>query len=337
MGYRRVIITEFGGPNVLKIVEEAALPGPQPGEVRVRVLAAGAAFTDTMIRKGMYPDVREKPPFSLGYDMVGVVDELGDGVTKLKVGQRVADLTVIGAYSEYICLPESHLVPVPDELDSAEAVSLILSYVTAHQMLHRAAKIRPGQRILVHGAGGAVGTAMLQLGALLNLEMYGTASKSKHELVASLGATPIDYKSENFVEHILSKTGDGVDATFDPIGGDNFKRSFKVIRPGGMLVAYGFYNVVMGRGGNIPLDFLRLKLWNIMPNGRSTMFYSIGPWRKKHADWFYEDLVKMFNLLAQGRIKPVIGKRMPLVEAVRAHELIEQAAVQGKIVLMVSE
>ncbi len=189
MSYKRVVITEFGGPEVLGVVEEKALPEPQPEQVRVRVLATSAAFTDTMIRKGIYPDAKEKPPFSPGYDMVGVVDKLGAGVAKLKVGQSVADLTVVGAYSEYICLLESRLVHVPDGLDAAEAVSLILSYVTAYQMLHRSAEVQRGQRILVHGAGGAVGTALLQLGKLLDLEMYGTASKPKHELVASLGAT----------------------------------------------------------------------------------------------------------------------------------------------------
>ena len=225
MGYKRVVITEFGGPEVLKLVEEAALPEPGQGEARVKILVTSAAFTDTMIRKGMYPDVKEKPPFSPGYDMVGVVDKLGEKATRLEVGQRVAALTVIGAYSEYICLPKSHLVPVPEGVDEAEAVGLVLSYVTAYQMLHRAAKVNRGQRILIHGAGGAVGTAMLQLGKLLELEMYGTASKSKHELVAGLGATPIDYRGEDFVERILSKTGDGVDAAFDPIGGENFKRT----------------------------------------------------------------------------------------------------------------
>ena len=225
MGYKRVVITEFGGPEVLKLVEEAALPEPGQGEVRVKIVVTSAAFTDTMIRKGMYPDVKENPPFSPGYDLVGVVDKLGENATRLEVGQRVAALTVIGAYSEYICLPEGVLTPVPEGVDAAEAVSLVLSYVTAYQMLHRAAKVNKGQRILIHGAGGAVGTAMLQLGKLLELEMYGTASKSKHELVAGLGATPIDYKSEDFVERILSKTGDGVDAAFDPIGGENFKRT----------------------------------------------------------------------------------------------------------------
>lgn len=333
MGYRQVIITEFGGPEVLKVIEESLLPEPKPGEVRVKVLAAGAAFTDVMIRKGMYPDVKEKPPFSPGYDMVGVVDTLGEGVTRFRVGQKVADLTVTGAYAQYICLPESRLTLVPDGLDPAEAVSLVLSYVTAYQMLHRIAKIKRSNRILVHGAGGAVGTAMVQLGKLLDLEMYGTASRSKHELVARLGATPIDYKTENWVERVRNLTGDGIDAVFDPIGGDNFKKSFSVLRHHGILVAYGFYNAVMGKGGSIPLDFIRLKLWNILPKGRSTAFYSIGALRQKQPDWFSEDLTKLFDLLVQGKIKPVIAARIPLAEVRHAHELIETAEVQGKIVL----
>ncbi|NPV90174.1 MAG: zinc-binding dehydrogenase [Firmicutes bacterium] len=335
MRYKRVIITGFGGPEVLQVVEETALPEPEPGEVRIKVLAAGAAFTDVMIRKGMYPDVKEKPPFSPGYDLVGVVDKLGEGMTRFKVGQRVADLTVIGAYSEYLCLPADRLVPVPDGLDASEAVSVILAYVTAYQMLHRIAKVKARQRILIHGAGGAVGTAMLQLGRLLDLEMYGTASESKHGLIAQTGATPIDYRSEDWVTRLYDLTGDGVDFVFDPIGGVSFKQSLKAIRPGGKLVAYGFYNAVMGRGGSIPLDFIRVKLWNLLPNGRSTAFYSIGALRKKNPDWFAEDLSKLFALLGQGDIKPVIAARIPLVEARRAHELIEAAGAQGKIVLII--
>ena len=337
MSCKRVIITEFGGPDVLKIVEETALPEPKPGEVRVRVMATSACFTDTMVRKGIYYDLKKKPPFSPGYDLVGVVDKLGTGVTKLKIGQMVADLTVSGAYSEYMCRPESSLVPVPAGLDPAEAVSLVLSYVTAYQMLHRSAKVQRGQSILIHAAGGAVGTALLQLGKLFDLEMYGTASKPKHDLIASLGAVPIDYKSENFLTRIQTLASDGVDAAFDAIGGDNFKRSFKSLKRGGMLVAYGFYNNAMGKGGSVPVEFMQVKLWDILPNGRATTFYSIGALRKKHPDWFHADLTELFNLLAQSKIKPVIAKRMRLDEATHAHELIEQAAVQGKIVLIVSE
>jgi len=160
---------------------------------------------------------------------------------------------------------------------------------------------------------------------------------SINNLVAGLGATPIDYKSEDFGERIQELTANGVHAAFDPIGGDNFKRSFKLLKRGGTLVAYGFYDNAMGKGGNVPLEYMRVKLWDILPNGRSTAFYSIGALREKHADWFREDLTALFNLLAQGKIKPVIAERMPLAEAARAHELVERAAVRSKIVLIVGE
>ncbi len=334
MSYKHVMITEFGGPDVLKVVEEARLPQPTANEVRIKVQATSACFTDTLVRKGIYSDLKKKPPFPPGYDVVGVVDKVGTAVTLLKVGQTVADLTVSGAYTEYMCRSERSLVPVPDGLDPAEAVSLVLSYVTAYQMLHRLAKVQRGQTILIHGAGGAVGTALLELGKLIELKMFGTASKPKHDLVNELGGIPIDYRGEDFVERV----GVGsVDAAFDAIGGDNYKRSFKTLKKGGILVAYGFYNNAMGRGGNVPVDYMRVKLWDLLPNGRAASFYSIGPLRKKQPAWFREDLGTLFDLLAQGKIKPVIERRMKLTEAVEAHRLIEQAAVKGRIVMMVHD
>ncbi len=334
MSYKKVILNEFGGPEVLQVVEENTLPEPGADEVRVKVQAASATFTDTMVRKGIYYGFKEMPPLSPGYDMVGVMDKVGAGVTGLKVGQMVADLTVWGAYTEYMLRPADSLVPVPAGLDTAEAVSMVLSYVSAYQMLHRIAKVKRGQKILVHGAGGAVGTALLELGRLLDLEMYGTASKSKHELVKSLGATPIDYKSEDFVARVQALGG--VDAAFDAIGGDNFQRSFKSLNKGGTLVAYGFYNNAMGNGGNVPIEYMRVALSNILPNGRKAVFYSIGDLRKKNPEWFKEDLGTLFGLLKEGKIKPSIERRMKLEEAAQAHELIEQAAVRGRIVLMVN-
>jgi NADPH2:quinone reductase len=334
VAYKRVVITEYGGPEVLHVVEEPSLPEPEPGEVRVRVLATSAAFTDTMIREGNYPGIKEKLPFSLGYDMVGEIDALGEGVTGLSVGQRVAELTVTGAYTEFLCLPAGRLVPVPEDLDPAEAVSLVLSYVTAYQMLHRLAKIRVGQRILIHGAGGAVGTAMLQLGGRLDLEMYGTASAPKHGLVEALGGIPIDYKREDFVTRVLEATDDGVDAAFDGIGGGYFKRSFRTLRQKGTLVAFGFYSPWTEGGGSVPLDFARLTLWNLLPNGRSTAFYSIASWRNKHPDWFRDDLTTLFDLLGRDRISPAIADRMPLTAAADAHARVDRAGVQGKIVLI---
>ena len=334
MSYRKVIITEFGAPDVLEVVQEATLPEPAANQVRIKVLATSACFTDTMVRKGVYYNLKDKPPFPPGYDLVGVVDKIGAEVTSFKVGQTVADLTVIGAYTEYICRAEDSLVPVPDGLDPAEAVSLVLSYVTAYQMLHRSAKVQPGQTILIQGAGGAVGTALIELGALLDLKMVGTASKSKHELVESLGCSPIDYRSEDFLERVGEGT---VDAAFDAIDMETFKRSFKTLKKGGKFVAYGFYNNAMGKGGNVPLDYIRVKLWDWLPNGRSSTFYSIAEMRKKHPRWFREDLAALFEMLAQGKIKPAIERRMKLEEAAQAHVIIEQAAVKGRIVLLVNE
>jgi NADPH:quinone reductase-like Zn-dependent oxidoreductase len=333
MSYKRLVFSAFGGPEVLELVEEETLPEPARGEVRVKVSMTSASFTDIMIRKGKYPEVREKPPFSPGYDMIGEVDRVGEGIARFEPGQRVVGMPVIGGCSEYICLTADDLIPVPDELDTAEAVSLVLSYVTAYQLIHRAAGLKAGQRILIHGAGGAVGTALIQLGRLLELEIYGTASRAKRDLVSAQGAVPIDYQKEDFAERILSMGGDGPDAVFDPIGGENLKRSFRVLRRGGILLAYGFYRSVLGFDGSIPLDMLRLKLWNLLPNHRSAVFYSIGAMRRKHPDLFTRDLTALFDLLAQKRIAPVIEEIVPLSRAMEAYDRIEKGEVRGKLLI----
>lgn len=333
MSYRRAVITAHGGPEVLEIREEPVLPEPGPGQVRVKTLAAGVAFTDLMIRQGDYPGLKEKPPFTPGYDLVGEIDRVGPGVKDFAVGDRVAELTVVGAQAEYVCLEAEDLVRVPSELDPAEAVSLVLAYTTAYQMLTRTAEVEAGERILVHGAGGAVGTALVQLGKYLGLEVYGTASRPKHTLVTGLGARPIDYQRVDFVRVIQDLEEPGVDAVFDHLGGDHFQRSFKSLREGGRLVAYGFYNAAMDRGGSAAVDFLRLFSWNLLPNGKSAQFYSIAPWRKRHPGWFREDLEHLFTLCVQGDLQPVIGKRISLDELKEAHRWIAKARTQGKIVL----
>lgn len=337
MPYERVVITEFGGPDVLKVVTEDRLPEPKDAEVRIKVLATSAAFTDVMIRKGMYPDVKETPPFSLGYDLVGVVDKLGPRAARFTAGQRVADLTTVGAYSEYVCLPEDRLTAVPDGLDPAEAVGVILSFVAPYQMLHRVARIQAGQRILVHGAGGAVGTAMLQLARIAGAETLGVDIAAKLHLVEALGATAIESSADGLEARMQAAAGVGVDAVFDPLGGDSLNRSLHVLKPGGMLIAFGFHDAVLGKGGSMPLDFVRLKLWDLLPNGHATAFYSIGAMRRKHPNWFKRDLAHMFALLSAGDIAPVIARRMPFTEARRAHELIEAGEVEGKIVLTMGD
>jgi NADPH:quinone reductase-like Zn-dependent oxidoreductase len=336
MKYKRVVITRHGGPEVLQVVEDE-LPEPQIGQVRVKILAAGVANTDTMLRESNMPGLgAPSPPYSPGKELVGVVDKLGDGVSTVEVGQTVAScLTGFGAYSEFICAPETELTPAPPGLDPAEAVCLVANYAVAYQVLHRAAQVAPGERVLIHGAAGGIGTALLQLGRLAELEMYGTASTGKQELVANLGATPIDYKKEDFVERVFRLTGDGVDVVSDPIGGSYVRRSYKTLRPGGRLVVFGA--VSFAKDGMLKIlwnNMVLNKILNFIPDKRATMNYMMKGGAKNHSrpEWYPEDLSKLFDLLAQEKIRPIVT-RMPLVEAARAHELIGKASVKGKIVL----
>jgi NADPH:quinone reductase-like Zn-dependent oxidoreductase len=336
--YRHVVVEHTGGPGVMQVVEDA-LPAPRTGQVRVKILAADVSFSDVNIRRGRYPGA-PRPPFTPGYAMVGVVDQLGPGAeaSGLVVGQAVAALTFYGSYSQYLCLPAHELVPLPAELDPAKAVCLVLNYVAAYQMVHRVAHVARGERILVHGAAGGVGTAFLELGHLAGLEMYGTASTLKHDLVARLGATPIDYQSEDFVARVAALTsGRGVDAAFDPLGAAHLRQSVKAVRSGGTAVGYGFY-ATANRGGNIVLDvllqYLQVAVGALPPTRKHITFYDIRPLARKHPDWFRQDLIALFDLLAAGKLQPVIAARLPLEEVVRAHEQVEHAEVQGKLVLI---
>lgn len=335
MPYTRVRLNAFGGPEQMELETLPDLPEPGPGELRLRVLVTSAAFTDVMIRKGMYPDVKDKPPFTPGYDMVGLVDAAGPGAGLFRPGDRVADLTTTGAYAEYICLPEERLTPVPEGVSDTDALGMILSAVTPYQMLHRVAKLRAGDSLLIHGAGGAVGTMMLQLARAAGITAYGSDIAAKHELIRSLGATPLPADAPE--EALLAATGGGVDAVFDPLGADSLSRSLHALKPGGMLVAFGFQNEVLGRGGSIPVDFVKLKLWDWLPNGHATAFYSIGAMRRRHPDWFRSDLAALFAMLADGRIAPVVAEVLPLAEVQEAHARVEAGLVPGKLVLRVSE
>ena len=337
MRYKRVIISRKGRPEVLQVVEEE-LAEPGPGEARVKILTTGVAFADVAARKGMYPTA-PPIPFAPGYDIVGVVDKVGAGVSSLSVRQTIAALLPhFGGYAEFANVPQNLLVPVPDGLDPAEAVSVVLNYLTAHRMLHRSAQVKRGERILVHGAAGGVGTALLQLGKEAGLEMYGTASQGKHELVSSLGAMPIDHRSQDFIERIRNLTGDGVDAVFDGIGGKNLSRSYRILRKGGRLISFGFVGTLKGGGIGVPFTFARLFLFKLIPDGKKALFYGDTPrFVRKDNVWYRQTLAALLNLLAEGKIKPVVGERIPLFEAARAHDLMEKAATTGKIVLICSE
>jgi NADPH:quinone reductase-like Zn-dependent oxidoreductase len=336
MTYKRIVIPQSGGPEALQVVE-VDLPEPPPGEVRVKVLTVGVLLADVMWQGGKVPG-GPKPPFTPGYDLVGVVDKLGDDVSGPGVGQTVAAMIQPGGYTQYAFLPPEKLVPVPEGLDPSEVVCLTVNYMTGYQIFKRVAKLRPGQRVLVHGAAGGTGSALLDVGRVLGLEMYGTASKPKHDLVSSLGATPIDYRNEDFVERIRGLTGDGVDLVVDHIGGAHLKRSFQTLRAGGLLVSIASTAQVWGDSSTlaIMLGLLQLPLWNILPNKKSTTLFDLVAFNKKNPTWYAEDMKVLIGNLAEGEIKPVIAKRMPLVDARQAQELLLGAKVKGKIVLICS-
>jgi len=340
MTWTHVDIRAFGGVENLELVHEESLPEPGPGQVRVKVLSAGTGFTDCIIRRGQYVQVRDKPPFTIGYDWFGVVDELGEGVSGLRRGQFVADMPVIGGYTQYLCADAERLVVAPEGLDPAQAVCMILSYTTAYQMLTRVCRIPRGAKCLVHAAGGAVGTALLELGRLMGLEMYGTASQAKKSVVESMGATHIDYRSEDFVARSLALSEGGLDVVFDTIGAGNWSRSYRCLRRGGTLIAYGAMQVTTGeeRIPQLLLGFARLfVLWRMLPDGKHSTFYNIQSRREKRPQEFREDLQRLFAMLKDGKLQPAIAARLPLEQAAEAHRLIEAAQVNGKIVLMCAD
>src|SRR4051795_5239606 len=206
---KRVVVDHFGGPEVLKVVEDDD-PRPRAGEVAVRVLAAGVSFTDAQLRAGTYLGV-PRPPFTPGYELVGVVEELGPGCTRLRVGDRIGTLTVWGADAERVCVPEANAVEVPEDVDPAEILNLVFTYMTAYQLLHRTARVKQGETVLVHGAAGRVGTAVLELGAVAGFRMYGTCSARDRTAVERLGAVAIDYRTEDFLARVRELPGRGVD------------------------------------------------------------------------------------------------------------------------------
>jgi NADPH2:quinone reductase len=343
MRHKRIVVTHYGGPEALTIVEEDA-PAPKAGEVRVKVLAAGVSLPDILAREGVHPET-PRVPYTPGWDLVGTVDERGALVTGFEPGQTVAAMPIHGCYAQWVCIPQRKLVPVPAGLDAAEAVAVVLNYITAYQMLHRSVKGHGGQRMLIHGAAGGVGSAMLQLAKLAGVDMFGTCSAQGAAVVRELGGIPIDYVAVDFVKEIRRLAGDGVDAVFDGIGGDNLWRSREAVREGGRVVTYGFQSKMRGgrmavhSHGRHPIresaELAGFIFRNWLKPGRKSMVpYSIQWLMRFKPGWFRHDLLTLLDLLRAGKIKPLIAQRLPLEEARHAHEMLGRGGVLGKIVLL---
>jgi NADPH:quinone reductase-like Zn-dependent oxidoreductase len=323
------------GPESLRL-HLADIPVPPPGHARVRVEAAGASYGDLLFQRGVVPG-GPKPPFTPGCDVTGVVESVGSAVTGLHPGERVCALVVSGGYSAVINVPADRLVPVPDGLTAVQAAAIALNYFIAYQMLHRVAQVRSGQRILVHGASGGVGIALLQLTRLIgDVQVWGTCSFANLDVVRENGADPIDYREADFVR-VIRAAGGRLHAAFDHIGGTHFWRSYRLLRNGGQLVAYGQNSALRDDGKPDmrigAIGFLGgIAAPKLIPDGRRTAFYNAWSLDKKQPTAYREDLSAVLSLASEGKIAPRSTTVLPLEEANEAFRILEKGA-QGKIVL----
>ena len=320
MKYSKVVVSAFGEPDVLKVVEEE-LKSPSPGEVLVKVHAAGVARADCNRRGSDW--FEQVPPFSLGFDFAGKVESVGDGVTAFKVGQMVAGINEnLNSYAEYVYVSPEWIVPIAENADPAQAACLGLNYLVAAQCLWRLAKVRAGGRMLVLGASGGVGTALIELGKLAGLEVYGTAASEKISAIRELGAIPIDYQKEDLEQRIKDIE---FGAVFDCIFDKYFDLAYSRLRAGGKYVIVGF---------------------SVLPQEYDRLFEKIQAWsaRDDHErgelihynsllEPYVEELSPLADYLAMGKINPLVHERIPLHEAARAHQILESGVVTGKVVL----
>ena len=318
----QIVLEEAGGPERLTVRDEP-VPVPGPAQVLVRVEAAGVAFNDVTGRQGRNPG---RLPRVLGFDVVGEVVALGGGVTGVREGQRVAALVGTGGYSAYVAVDAERTVLVRSDVDAAEVDALVLNYVTAWQLLHRAAQVRAGQTILVLGAAGGVGSALLELARLDGVTVFGTASAARRAAVDSAGG------------HWIADVADlpsPVDAVFDPVGGPSLRSSRRVTRAGGVVVSFGFSFVVAAghsKYGGLARTVAALVRTRLTPGPRVRLF-QVDQNARKNLDAYRVDLTRLVELLTEGRIKPVVT-RMPLTAAAEAHRRLEAREVLGKLVLI---
>jgi NADPH:quinone reductase-like Zn-dependent oxidoreductase len=313
---------------VLRIIE---LPLPQPGprQLRVQIRAAGVGATDLMMLEGRY-QYAPPMPFVPGYEIAGVVEAIGSQVQNFRIGQRVAALTLHGGFAEYIVRDSEHFVPIPDGVSDIQAAASILNYVTAWQMIHRVASMRPGQTALVTGAAGGVGTAALQLLRLAGIKAYGAASAAKHAAIRGLGAVPIDYRQGRLDRLVRGFEPQGVDVVFDAVGGANVTPCIGALRTGGLLVGFGFMGV---KSKFATLTSVVKTILEARLRGRRGAFYGITMLYRKDPKPLREDLPKIFALIAEGSIDPLIDASFPLLAARQAIERLKAAPAAGKIVL----
>ncbi|MCG7206045.1 medium chain dehydrogenase/reductase family protein [Streptomyces arenae] len=321
-------------------IRHREIPVPGPGQIVVRMEATGVSFAEQQMRRGRYYD---QPPFPFvpGYDLVGTVVTAGEGVAPGLVGERVASLVKVGGWASHVLLDAADAVAVPAGIGAAEAETLVVNGITAWQMLHRKAGVREGGTVLVHGANGGVGTVLVQLAHAAGLRVIGTASARHHDALRELGVTPVDYRAEDVPARVRELAPGGVDAVFDHLGGRSVVDSWKLLAPGGTLVAYGSATTRDDSGSKQwpVLKILgRVWLWNALPNGRHACFFNVWAGRAFGKDRFRArlsaDLTQVFEALRRGEVSAHIAARLPLTRAAEALRLAESGTVTGKVVLV---
>ncbi len=336
---RAIWTTGTNGPDSLE-VRETEDPEPGPGEVRIRVSAAGLCFAEVMAAQGLYPGA-PKFPAVLGYEAAGVIDKVGDGVDPRRAGGRVVALARFGAHSDVVCVPERQALAIPPGKGFEEAAAIPVNYLTAYHILFRTAHVQPGERVLVHMAAGGLGTAALQLCRTVEgVETFGTASAAKHEAVKEEGCThPIDYHTTDYVREVRRLTGgEGVDVVLDPLGGADSRKGLKLLRPGGRLVTYGFANMTSGTRRN-PARVLRqvasvplLTPLQLMNANKTVAGVHIGRLVTR-MDLLTRELTEVLALWAAGTVTPRIDLVFTFDKAAEAHRRILAHGNTGKIIL----
>jgi NADPH:quinone reductase-like Zn-dependent oxidoreductase len=329
---RAVVITKHGGPGVLQ-VQEKPDPALGPGEVRIDVAAAGINFADVMARMGLYPDA-PKTPCVVGYEVAGTILELGEGVAGLSHGQRVFAGTQFGGYASQVSVPASDVLALPDELSFEQGAAIPVNYATAWAGLVGYGNLQPGERVLVHSAGGGVGIAATQIAKCIGAEVVGTASPGKHERIRELGVDQaIDYTRSGW------ERGAGrFDVILDAIGGKSFRTGYSLLRPGGRLVAFGASALVTGQRRNLVTALrtvVRMPRFNLikqMSESKAVIGLNmLTLWKDRGTlqPW----IAPLHEMLDDGTIKPVVAGDFAFEDAGAAQTMITERRNVGKVVL----
>ncbi|MFF1478141.1 medium chain dehydrogenase/reductase family protein [Streptomyces sp. NPDC058301] len=333
-----VVLPGIVAPEGLQI-RHGGVPEAGRGQILIAMEASGVSFAEQQMRRGRYYD-QPPYPFVPGYDLVGRVLTAGEGVDPGLAGQRVAALVKVGGWASHVVVDAADAVPVPDALTAAEAETVVVNGITAWQMLHRRARVRAGQTVLVHGAGGGVGSVLVQLARAAGAEVIGTASARHHDALRELQVAPVDYRAGNVAARVRELAPGGVDAVFDHLGGRSVTDSWSLLAPGGTLVCYGSASTRDDTGSKqwpVLKILARTWLWNTLPNGRRAHFYNIWAGRTLGKDRFRArlraDLTEVFASVARGDVSARIAAQLPLARAAEALRLAESGTATGKVVL----